>query len=256
MGWPPPVIATAVVFIGLNSKDFSIGFDDPQVLRISLGYVVDQHDLRPRRGRRRLVLHVERLATALVIAFPVVVEGALSAVLPGDSGSYLPFAAGNAVLTSTPRISALEGGIIFAAFAGRADHRRRTRLRPPRPRPERGPTHGRSGSRRPASRAAGSIVPVTMARATSARRRLRSRAWRRSRAKASSMSTLGARRSCPSPARSRSGWSRARVELGVETWPPADGGFCRMAMVATSARAWATVEVARRSAIPARCGTG
>ena len=54
------------------------------------------------------------LATALVIAFPAVVE---DMAVSGNAGSYLPFAAGNAVLNADPQISALEGGIIFAAFA-------------------------------------------------------------------------------------------------------------------------------------------
>ncbi|MET0579075.1 MAG: ABC transporter permease [Ilumatobacteraceae bacterium] len=110
-------IATLVVFIGLNGKDYSIGFDDPQVLRITLGYVV----LCALYGLVGVTVGSfftsNALATALVIAFPAVVEGALSAVLPGNAGSYLPFAAGNAVLNADPQISALEGGIIFAAFA-------------------------------------------------------------------------------------------------------------------------------------------
>ena len=54
-------LATAIVFIGLTSKDFSIGFDDPDV-SAHLARVPGRHRaVRPRRRVRRLAVQVERV---------------------------------------------------------------------------------------------------------------------------------------------------------------------------------------------------
>ena len=106
------------MFIGLDSKDYPIGFDDPNALRISLGLVVLTVLYALVGVTVGSFFTSNALATALVIAFPAVVEGALAAVLPGDAGDYLPFAAGQSVLRAEPGvISALEGGLIFGGFA-------------------------------------------------------------------------------------------------------------------------------------------
>ena len=83
-------LATAIVFIGLTSKDFSIGFDDPDVLRISLGFVVATVLYGLVGVCVGSLFKSNALATALVIAVPSVVEGALTRSCPATPASTCP----------------------------------------------------------------------------------------------------------------------------------------------------------------------
>lgn len=110
--------AVATSMVGLEIKDYPLRFDDPHMLRITLGTgaIVAIYILIGTAVGAMFTSPA--LGIALVIAVPAVVESALAGVLPGDSGEYLPFAAGNALVHSSPSgPNPAEGGAILAGFA-------------------------------------------------------------------------------------------------------------------------------------------
>lgn len=112
------VASTAVVMVGLEIKDYPLRLDDPNMIRIALGVTAVVAIYAAVGVAVGGIFRSPALGIAIVIAGPTVVEGALRAVLPHDSGQYLPFGAGQALVSSSPDgPSAVEGGLIFAGFA-------------------------------------------------------------------------------------------------------------------------------------------
>ena len=113
-------VAAALVttMVGLEIKDFPLRFDDPHMLRITLGTagVVAVYALVGTAVGA--IFTSPALGIALVIAVPAVVEPAIAGFLPGNSGEYLPFSAGQALIQASPAgPNAAEGGAIFLGFA-------------------------------------------------------------------------------------------------------------------------------------------
>ena len=110
--------AIVTAMVGLETKDYPLRFDDPHMLRITLGtaaVVVVYALVGTAFGA---IFTSPALAVALVIAVPSVVEPALAGLLPGNSGEYLPFTAGSALVeASSAGPNAAEGGAIFVGFA-------------------------------------------------------------------------------------------------------------------------------------------
>ena len=110
--------AIATAMVGLEIKDYPLRFDDPHMLRITLGtaaVVVVYTLVGTAFGA---IFTSPALAVALVVAVPSVVEPAIAGFLPGDSGGYLPFAAGYSLVEASPSgPNAAEGGAIFVGFA-------------------------------------------------------------------------------------------------------------------------------------------
>ena len=110
--------AIVAAMVGLEIKDYPLRFDDPHMLRITLGVaaIVVVHALVGTAFGA--IFRSPALAVALVIAVPSVVEPAIAGFLPGNSGEYLPFAAGQAMVQASPSgPNAAEGGAIFVGFA-------------------------------------------------------------------------------------------------------------------------------------------
>ena len=108
----------ATTMIGLEIKDYPLRFDDPHMLRISLGTAAIVAVYAVVGTAFGAIFTSPALAIALVIAVPAVVEPAIAGFLPGNSGEYLPFAAGNTLIQASPSgPNAAEGCAIFVGFA-------------------------------------------------------------------------------------------------------------------------------------------
>jgi ABC-2 type transport system permease protein len=116
---PTVILAAGVGGIVLEARDLPIDFGDPDVRRALLGAVVLAALYALLGLAVGCIVRHQVFALVVIIVWPVVVEPIVNAI-SADVGKYLPFQAGNALISTGDNddlLPPLAGGLYLAGFA-------------------------------------------------------------------------------------------------------------------------------------------